>query len=107
MPSSEKGQGQVRLADNGTRVGKAQAKQNDGESKGSCGRGRSQAGQRGEAGRVRERGKARQACGVEQSWCCIPGFSLERNFCIPLAFIMSQKFNSEARIEIVHRLSPV
>lgn len=52
MPSTERAQGQVRLADNGPRVGRAQAKQNenDRESQGSCGRSRSQAGQGGEAG---------------------------------------------------------
>lgn len=69
--------------------------------------GRSKWAVRGEAGGVRERRKARQASGVEQSRYCIPGFSLQRNFCIPLAFIVSQKSNSKASIEIVHRLSPL
>lgn len=33
--------------------------------------------------------------------------NLERNFCIPLAFVGSQKSNSEAHIELVHHLSPL
>lgn len=52
-------------------------------------------------------GKARQARGAEQCWYCIPGFSLEGNFCIPLAFIVLQKSNSEVCIKVGYHLHPL
>lgn len=41
---------------------------------------------------------------VEQhkNWYCMLGLSLERRFCIPLAFIVPRESNSEARIKAVH-----